>query len=302
MILVKEIKPELFPTEFISYLPLTCESCGSDTEVIESLTYLQCSNLRCISKVGYRLWLLLQDLGVTYLEVKECIKFLQCFETTNPYSILLYNPINDGELYEGYGIEKSEELYKNLNQRRGMLLWEFIKIGNFDGLNDSVEKILKEYTDLYLFYENIAEGGIGFIQKLLLTDVNIEDVDSICVEAVLIYDVFISNKEDILEGLAGIVVIKPEFSLGVLFANNVSSYSSNKSFLSEVNKTLKNKIYLYPLNLLSDNVSLVYWDDLGLNISNSVVEEVKEKHPKVLLVDETNIYDSILQVVTDEGE
>lgn len=301
MILVKEINQELFPTEFLNYLPLICDSCGSDTEIIESLSYLQCSNPYCISKVGYRMWLLLNDLGINSLTVDECICFMKEFETTNPYSILLYNPNNDGELFDGYGIEKSIELYKELNKKRGMLLWEFIKIGNFDGLNDSVEKILKTYTDLYSFYSELSEGGIGFIQNLLLEGVDIEK-DSICVEAVLIYDVFISNKEDILEGLAGVVVIKPEYSLGVLFANNITKYSSNKDFLSEINQTLKNKIYLYPLNMLSDSVSLIYWDDMGLNVSNSIVEEVNQKYPKIPLINESNIFDKILKVVTENEE
>lgn len=302
MILVKEINQKLFPTEFLSYLPLTCGSCGSDTEIIESLSYLQCSNARCISKVGYRMWLLLNDLGVDSLTVDECICFMKEFDTTNPYSILLYNPNSDGELFEGYGVEKSIEVYKELNKKRGMLLWEFIKIGNFEGLNDSVEKILKRYTDLYSFYDELSEGGIGFIQNLLLEAVEIEEQDSICVEAVLIYDVFISNKEDIFEGLTGVVIIKPEYSLGVLFANNVTIHSSNKSFLSEINQTLKNKIYLYPLNMLSDSVSLVYWDDMGLNVLNSIVEEVKQKYPNIPLVNESNIFDNILKVVTENGK
>lgn len=297
---MKDLDKSIFPNEFLNYLPTVCESCGSETEVIESLSYLQCSNPKCISKVGYRLYLLLNDLGIKTLSVEDCVCFLEEFETLNPYSILLYNYEADGELFSGFGEEKSEKFFNELNKKRGMLLWEYIKIGNFGNFNESIEKILRGYSDLDTFYSDLMDGGIPFVQKLLLDKTELVNTDSICVNAVLIYDLFVSNREDILEGLDGVVILNPEYSLGVLFANDVEDFSSNKDYLYEVNQTLKNKIYLYPLYVLDSNVSLVYWEDWGVNVNNSIIDKLNNELPNIPIVNKDNIYDKILEVLSNE--
>ena len=53
MILVKDLNKDIFPSSFLKFLPETCDSCGSPNEVLETFSSLQCSNRRCISKVGY---------------------------------------------------------------------------------------------------------------------------------------------------------------------------------------------------------------------------------------------------------
>jgi len=300
MIKVKDLNKDIFPSNFLHYLPATCDFCGDDTEVIESLSYIQCSNPKCISKVGYRLWALLRDLGITIMDIDECMAFLLEYETTNPYSIFLYNYETDGELIEDFGEERSEELYNEINKKRGMLLWEYIKIGHFGNFNESIEKILRDYTSLKDFYEDLNVGGIPFIQNLLLRNTDYTDTDSICVNAVLVYDLFITNHDDIVEGLDGVVIIKPEYSIGVLFANDVTDYKTNKDFLYEVNRNLKNKIYLYPLNILDENVSLVYWEDSGILTHNSIIEDLNNKYTNIPIVNKENIYDKLLGVLSNE--
>ena len=302
MIKVKDLDKDIFPNDFLHQLPLTCDSCGAETEVIESLSYLQCSNPKCISKVAYRLFLLLKDLGIDLLSIEDCINFLDEFETSNPYAIFLYNYEADGELYEGFGEETSRELFEELNKKRGMLLWEYIKIGNFGNFNESIEKVLSDYFDLFDFYEDLMSGGIPLVQNLLLKNTDLVNTEGICVNAVLIYDLFITNKDDILEGLDGVVILNPEHSLGVLFANDVNDYSSNKDFLYEVNKNLKNKIYLYPLYIMDENVSLVYWEDLGMGIKNSIIEKLETEFPYIPIVNSVNIYDKLLEVLSNGKE
>lgn len=299
MIYVKDLKKDIFPSSFLNFLPENCESCGSPNEVVETLSSLQCSNRSCISKIGYRLFSLLRDLGISLLSVDECICFLQKFETTNPYSIFLYNPEEDGELFDGYGIEQSTVFYKELNKKRGMLLWEFVKIGNFENLKISAEKLLDGYTRLNEFYVDLASGGIPFIQNLLLEDTDYVNIDnSICVDAVLIYEIFIMYKEELEEGLKGVVILNPDIKISVLFANNVTEYDSNRDFLYEVNKKLQNKIYLYPVYSLNIGVDLVYWEDLGLNTYNSIIEKVKMEYQNIKIVDSENIYDVLLEVLS----
>lgn len=296
MILVKDLNKDIFPASFLSYLPETCDSCGSPNEIIETLSTLQCSNPKCISKVGYRLFRMLREIGIDLLDVEECIRFLQEFNTTNPYSIFLYNP-GDGELYLGCGMEKSKQIYKMLNKRRGMLLSEYIKIGQLENLSDSAEKLLKNYDSLASFYNDLADG-IPFIQKLLLEDTDFsEDNESICVDAVLIYETFMKYREDLEKGLDGVVILKPDRTMSVIFANNVTDFESNQEFLYTINKQLKNQIYLYQTNILSDKVDLVYWEQIGLNTSNSLMKEIRENYPNIRQVDSKNIFEVMLEVL-----
>ena len=296
MILVKDLNKDIFPTSFLSYLPETCASCGSPNEILETLSTLPCSNPKCIAKVGYRLFRMIREIGIDLLDVEECIRFLQEFNTTNPYSIFLYNP-GDGELYLGCGMEKSKQIYKMLNKRRGMLLSEYIKIGQLENLSDSAEKLLKNYDSLASFYNDLADG-IPFIQKLLLEDTDFsEDNESICVDAVLIYETFMKYREDLEKGLDGVVILKPDRTMSVIFANNVTDFESNQEFLYTINKQLKNQIYLYQTNILSDKVDLVYWEQIGLNTSNSLMKEIRENYPNIRQVDSKNIFEVMLEVL-----
>lgn len=301
MVFVKDLNKDIFSSPFLKYLPETCESCGSPTEILETFTSLRCSNKHCISKVGYRLFALLRDLGIDMLTVDECIKFLQGFNTLNPYSIFLYSPEDDGELFEGFGIEKSISFYKELNTKRGMLLWEYIKIGHFENFNVSAEKLLSNYNDLGSFYEDLIEGGIPVIQNLLLEGSDFEGSNDICVNAVIIYEILLNNKEEIEEGLQGVVILEPSQKIKILFANDVEKYKSNQDFLYFVNNQLENKIYLYPAYVLDDSVSLVYWCDREINSYNSIIKEVKENYPSIKIVNEDNIFPSLLEVLTSNG-
>ena len=301
MILVKDLNKDIFSSPFLKYLPETCDSCGSPTEILETLSSLQCSNRHCISKVGYRLFALLQDLGINELTVDECIEFLKGFDTLNPYSIFLYNPEEDGELFEGFGEEKSLNLYSELNKKRAMLLWEFIRIGHFDNLSVSAEKLLKDYSDLNDFYADLVEGGIPFIQKLLLKDTDFEESTDICVDAVILYEVFVYYKSEIEEGLNGVVILNPEIKLSVLFANDVKSFNSNQDFLFTINRKLKNKIYLYPAYQLDDSVSFVFWQESSVNSYNSIIKAVKENYSHIPLVNEDNILSVMLGVLSSNG-
>lgn len=298
MILVKDLNKDIFSSSFLKYLPETCESCGSPTEILETLNILQCSNRHCISKVGYRLFSLLRDLGIEDLSVDECIKFLNGFNTLNPYSIFLYNPEDDGELFEGYGEEKSNNFYSELNKRRGMLLWEYIKLGHFDNLSVSAEKILKKYNSINDFYVDLINGGIPFIQNLLLEDTEYKEASGICVNAVIIYENFVYYKEEIEEGLQGVVILNPEKTIKILFANDTQNYKSNQDFLFFVNNQLQNKIYLFQGYELDDSISLVFWHENKIHLYNSLVTKAKNEYPNIKIVNEENIFSVLLEVLS----
>lgn len=298
LILVKDLNKSIFPSPFLEYLPETCETCGSPTEVVETFSLLQCSNSHCISKVSYRLFRLLRELGIDLLTVDECMKFLKEFDTLNPYSILLYNPENDGELYEGYGEEKSNILYSEINKKRGMLLWEYIKLGFFENLSVSSEKLLRDYNNIYDFYNDLGKGGISFIQKLLLNETDLKDTQAICIDAVLIYETLVLYKEEIIEGLQGVKILNPQFKLSLFFANDVIDFKNNQAFLNYVNIKLKHQIYIYPAYSLNENVDLIFWNDTDLGVYNSALKKCISDFPDIKIVNEDNIFEVLLEVLS----
>lgn len=247
--------------------------------------------------MGYRLYCLLGDLGIDILSVDECIKFLKKFDTFNPYSILLYNPKVDGKLFDDCEDGVSEHIYSEINKKRGMLLWEFMKLGHFDNLSVSAEKLFKNYNSIAQFYKDLNEGGISFIQDLLLEDTEFDEKSGICVDAVLIYETFVYYKEDIEAGIKGVVILKPERTFSVLFANNVTEYKSNVDFLYAVNRQLKNIYYLYPVYVLDDTVSLIYCNN-EYEDENSIMYRAKSEYPNIKMVNEENIFNVLLEVVS----
>lgn len=296
LVYVKDLKKDIFDKPFLEYLPEYCEDCGSPLEILESFTKLRCPNESCISRLTYRLFTLLEELGIDVLDMDDCKQFIKHFGATSPYSILLYNPENDGELYEGFGKEKSLSLYKDLNKKRGMLLWEFVRIGCFSEFSSSAEKLFRNYTSLTSFYKEVKDGGIAFIQNLLLDNSEIHvSEDTICVDAVMIYDSLIRHQEELEYGIQGVKILSTNITMGVYFAKDVEGFKSNKDFLYALNKKLKNNIYLYPVYTLNSNVKLLFWDD-DLT-TNTLVEQVRENRQDIKIVNSENIFKKILEVL-----
>ena len=203
------------------------------------------------------------------------------------------------DLFDGCEEGLSEYVYSMLNKRRGMLLWEYIKLGHFDNLSVSSEKLFRNYDSIIAFYKDLNEGERPFIQNLLLDNTDLVDKASICVDAVLIYETFVSYKEDIEEGLKGVVILKPDYKFPILFANDVVEYESNVEFLFDINRKLKNKVYLYPVYSLSEDVSFIYWNS---NFDeNSIIVKAKEDYPHIKIVNESTIFNSLLQEVSRNG-
>lgn len=166
MIRVKDLQGGALPKEFIALLPTHCDKCGAETEITETLTILKCTNTVCGEKSVHRLVALLQDIDVKNMGESKCRQFLEHFELTNPYAIFMYEP-SDGVLFNGCSQEFSEAIFEQMETKRKMLLWEYVKIGNLPGIRDSARKLFAEYDSLEEFYDDLEAGGIAFVQETL---------------------------------------------------------------------------------------------------------------------------------------
>lgn len=269
---VKEIDAGALPQAFLDVLPKTCEACGADTEITETLTMLVCSNRRCPEKACQRLVALLKDLGVKNMGDSKCQQFLTAHNTVNPYSILLYNPATDGPLYPGCSIEFSESIYEQINGVRSMLLWEFVKIGNLPGIRDSARHLFINYADLEEFYDDLEGGGVAFVQSALSikgdsnqASVGIDDDDdATSVKAVDVYNTLVFYKDELLESVKGVDLISVNKIMNICISTAVGApYKSKQDFVAQMNARFSDKVHLNFLGSVTKDCEYVVWSKEG---------------------------------------
>lgn len=264
MIKVSELSPRTFPLEFLEVLPTECETCGHPTVITETLSSLHCSNPQCLEKSVQRLVTMLQDMDVKDMGESKCESFLRHFEVNNPYAILVYEP-TDGPLFNGCSQEFSEKFYKQLETKRSMLLWEYIKIGNLPKIRDSARKIFAEYDDLAKFYEDFEDpttGGTQFIQKKLGIKGKLEGESIMVSQTCETLRVF---KEDLFEALDYVNIKKLNTPvINLCISTSVGApYKSKKDFVSQMNEKFEEKIHLNFLSSVTQDTQFLIWSGAG---------------------------------------
>lgn len=272
MLLVSELSPNTFPIDFLNVLPTVCDKCGCETEITETLSMLRCSNPNCGEKSVQRMVAMMDDLGVKGMGASRCRAFLESFDITNPYGIFMYE-LSDGAIFDGASDDFSEGIFDQIDTRREMMLWEYVKIGNLPGIRDSARKLFTDYDSLELFYEDIEDGGIDFIRTLLdikgkfvERDTYLDDEEEVVsVKAVAVYNTLIAYKEDLLEALEYVNIKQ----LGTATVNICIStavgypFSSKSDFVRQMNERYGDKIHLNFLGSVSNAIEFLVWSKEG---------------------------------------
>lgn len=210
MLTVLELKEKsTLPQEFLDVLPERCDTCGTLLEITPSLSALSCPNKACMDRAVQRLVALLKDVGVKNMGDSKCRLFLENFGQTNPYVIFMYEP-SDGPLYEGCSMDFSQAIYDQVQARRTMALWEYVRAGNLPGLRDDAYKLFGSYESLEEFFDDMEDkdsGGITFIQDLLgiKAESGGADVSAVSVKATKIYAELTEHKEELFQALDFII-------------------------------------------------------------------------------------------------
>lgn len=308
MLLVSELSPVTFPIEFLNVLPQECDKCGYETEITETLSMLRCSNPNCGEKGVQRMIAMMDDLGVKGMGASRCRSFLDFYEITNPYSIFLYEP-SDGVLYDGASMDFSEGIFEQIDSRRDMMLWEYVKIGNLPGIRDSARKLFTDYDSLESFYEDIEDGGIDFVRQLLdikgkmvERDNYFDDVDDVVsVKAVAVYNTLIAHKEDLLEAIEYVNIKQ----LGTETVNICIStavgypFSSKSDFVRQMNDRYGNKIHLNFLGSVSNAIEFLVWSKEGSMTSKvRKVNSINEKREEDNIREGRPQDEGLIQIVT----
>lgn len=270
MIQVRDLATSQFPADFLACLPTVCDSCGGPTEITETLTILRCANPRCIEKSVQRLVALLADLGVKGMGESKARNFLETFGLTNPYAIFMYEP-SDGPIHEGCSMDVSYTLFDQISAHRGMLLWEYVKIGNLPGIRDSARKLFAEYDSLDEFYDDLEAGGIAFVQERLSikgkaeSDSFFSEDDVVSIKAVDVYNTLLFFKDDLFEALDFVDIKQLDTPvINICISTAVGApFTSKQDFVSQMNSSFEHKVHLNFLGSVSQDCQFLIWSKEG---------------------------------------
>lgn len=288
MLTVAQLKESSLPEQFLATLPEVCDVCGTPIEISESLSLLRCSNERCKSKVVQRLVAMMKDLGVKGMGESKCEAFLDHFQLTNPYVIFMYE-LSDGPIYAGASMDFSESIFDQIDARRSMMLWEYVKIGNLPGIRNSALKLFGTYDDIDAFYEDLHEGGVDFVQNLLSiqgkggddADLDEEEELGISIRAVQVYRTLVEYENDLKEAI-DYVDIKPLTvrTITVCISRAVGgSYGSKQDFVATMNNLYGHKVHLNFLESFSKACDVLIWSKEGAPTSK--VKAAQKHNEKV---------------------
>lgn len=273
MLTITELKESSLPVRFLNTLPEFCDTCGSPNEITETLTLLRCSNESCGSKTVQRMVAMLKDLGVKGMGESKCEAFLKFFQVNNPYIIFMYE-LSDGPLYENCSMDFSETIFDQVDAKRNMMLWEYVKIGNLPGIRNSALRLFGDYDDLHSFYEDLHDGGVPFVQNLLSIqgkggDTDDEDEDDsslgVSIRAVQVYNTLVAYENDLVQALEYVNIKSLEVpTLNICISRAVGgNYGSKQEFVSQMNNSFGDKVHLNFLESVSKDCAFLIWSKEG---------------------------------------
>ena len=195
------------PQKFYDSIPQFCPDCGYPMEMSEALTQLHCNNPRCCSKVAQRLVAMANALGVKDMGASRAEKWVKTFGIKNPLMIFTYEPKTDGAMGESISVETSEKIVNQFNQKKSFTLPEYIKIAQLPFIQSSASAIFGDYDSLEDAYKDIEIGGTEFIASKLGIKQS-EEEESVSIRALKIYDVLCTYKNDLIQGVQWVNIIK----------------------------------------------------------------------------------------------
>ncbi len=268
MLTVLELKGRsTLPQAFLDTLPTHCDTCGSELEITPSLSALSCPNRSCMDRAVQRLIALLKDIDVKNMGEAKCRQFLENFGVTNPYAIFMYEP-SDGVLYPGCSMAFSEAIFEQVNARRSMALWEYVRAGNLPGIRDEAYKLVTGYGSLDDFYDDLEDGGIAFIQNLLgiksAVDEDGEHV-SVSVKASKIYTELIDHKEELFEALPFVTLPNAELpELNICMSSSVGGqWGKKEAFERYLKETYGDRVVVNVFKTVSGKCDALIWAGVG---------------------------------------
>lgn len=193
--------------EFIEILPKYCSACESPLEINLTLTELKCSNPNCTDKIVMRIRKICEAYGIKHFGESSIEKWVEAEDIVNPLE--LFN-VYDGKLLGGISPTLSDKVVPQILASRSVRLWEFLANAQLPYIQSIAKTLLKGYDSLEKFYENLEDGGVDFIQRLLGIADQYDDYGNeiASIQAVKIYTSLVDYKEELLSGVSYMDIIQ----------------------------------------------------------------------------------------------
>ena len=203
----------------------------------------------------------------------------------------------------------SEYVFEQVNEKRSMLLWEYIKIGNMPGIRDSARHLFANYDSLDEFYEDLELGGIDFVQKGLglvgkstvsgdqYMDDYDEDASIVSVKAVEVYNTLIYFRDDLFSAVDYVKIKQLSTAvINICISTAVGKpYTSKSDFVSKLNNEFGDKVHLNFLSSVSSDCQFLIWSKEGSMTSK--VEKVNRLNEKIMSKNGVNGVDSNTETI-----
>ena len=193
--------------EFIEILPKYCSACESPLEINLTLTELKCSNPNCTDKIVMRIRKICEAYGIKHFGESSIEKWVEAEDIVNPLE--LFN-VYDGKLLRGISPTLSDKVVPQILASRSVRLWEFLANAQLPYIQSIAKTLLKGYDSLEAFYEDLEDGGVDFIQRLLGIADQYDDYGNeiASIQAVKIYTSLVDYKEELLIGVSYMDIIQ----------------------------------------------------------------------------------------------
>lgn len=208
----------ILPLEFIELIPTHCPTCETPLTLTETYSRLECPSLSCGGKAVQRLLGLINDLGVLDMGEAKCKSFFNYYGVQNPYAIFALqvvdeygNPAPDGRdvLAPNISHAVSKRIIDQVQERKRMALWEYVKIGNYKSIRDRALALFGAYDSLDDFYAHFENGdeqgrsGVAFVQaKLGISNTTVS------ISAIEITETLQRAKEELYQFIAFVDITK----------------------------------------------------------------------------------------------
>lgn len=273
MLTVSEIQAGVLPQEFLDVLPTECPYCGHPTEMTDSLTELRCTNPSCPAKLSRRMVGLLTDLGIKGLGESKCADFIAHFggKIRSPYDIVRFavtweksgKPSLSSKQSSDFTAGIVQEIQKHLK----LSLWEYVKVGNFEGIRDSARALFDGYKTIEDFYNEFHGSGAtaaewtAFIAKKLGIAHSAEKVS---VKAVTTTNTLISIENELVAYQRFFDIAVADRSVNICISRAVGApYQSKQDFVHIMNEQYGSMIHINNLSSLSKNCHCLIWSKEG---------------------------------------
>jgi hypothetical protein len=216
-------------------LPDRCK-CGSNYELNDSLTGIECTNKNCIEYLVNRIenFTQLLSLQLSSDEIRELVKKLNL---QTPYQLLMVDDAVAQNVFSGNGLDPAElaMIAKQVKETKSkeFTLTEIVKLCGITEVSKVAGKIFAGFETFDDAYSEIENKQVIFINERL----GIRDTESTIFSAD-IYDKIIDLKDELIFAEMLLSTKKcDKQSLKIVFADNIQPYVNKSELMDFLNYT-----------------------------------------------------------------